>query len=540
MLSVADALQLPALAGARLIAGAAGRERPIAQVHPVSAPDPANWLNGGEFILTTALNLPPGDGERRAWLKALVDAGAVGMGLAVGNAIERAPASLVEAAERHDFPLVELPSRLRFVDIARSANELIAQEHMALLQRALNIQRVLTQLVLEGGDLKQLADTLAGLINQSVSIENSRFEALAGANISAFDEARRYTLREGRTDPRLVRALRERGDLNTIRGTLRPLALPALPEVGLEMERILAPVVVHGEIHGYVWIIADGRPLTDIDHMAIESGATIAALMMLHQEAVQNAEMSLRGSFLARLIEGDEGRRALLADQALRFGIDLNAPWRLLLVAAPERQRPSRLHRRIHQLAAAEDWPAVVGQFAGQVLLLMAAEQEHDALGARLRRLARGLRISVSAAQRGAGKVRVAWEQCQQALQIARRLELPPVTEHAQLGYLLTLWQAGPQELERNPHAPALRRLQQEQQADLFHTLETWLDLGANSARTARAMHIHRSTLNYRLKRIREICGDPLSEPSARLDLLLALKLLRLFGQEPAGASATK
>ncbi len=92
------------------------------------------------------------------------------------------------------------------------------------------------------------------------------------------------------------------------------------------------------------------------------------------------------------------------------------------------------------------------------------------------------------------------------------------------------LWQAGPQELARNLHVPALRQLQQERQAELFHTLETWLDAGGNSVRTARTLHIHRSTLNYRLKRIREICGNPLSEPAARLDLLLALKQLRLFG----------
>ena len=530
MLTVADALQLPAFAGARLVAGAAGRHRPISQVHPVSVPDAARWLNGGELILTTAINLPANADDQLAWLRDLVDKEVSGMALAVGNRIDRAPGHLREAAEHHQFPLIELPSQLRFVDIARSANELIAQEHMALLERALRIQRVLTQLVLDGGDLQQLAHTLAGLIHQSVSIESARFEALASANISTFDEARRYTLREGRTDPRLVRALRERGDLATIRKTRRPLALPALPEVGLEMERILAPVVVHGEIYGYVWIIADDRPLTDIDHMAIESGATIAALMMLHQEAVQSAEMSLKGSLFARLIEGGDGQQALLADQALRFGIDLGAPYRLLLVAPPERQHLLRVHRRIHQLATRMTWPVIVGQFAGQVLLLAPAERPHEEFSGPLQGLGTGLRICVSMSQRDAANVPRAWNQCQQTLHIARRLQLAPVTEYARLGYLLTLWQAGPQELKRNPKLPALRRLQQEAQADLFHTLETWLDSGGNSARTARALHIHRSTLNYRLQRIRGICGDPLDEPAARLDLQLALKQLRLFG----------
>ena len=62
-----------------------------------------------------------------------------------------------------------------------------------------------------------------------------------------------------------------------------------------------------------------------------------------------------------------------------------------------------------------------------------------------------------------------------------------------------------------------------------FKTLETYLDAGGNSVQTADALHIHRSTLNYRLARIKEICDVDLSSPSTRLNLQIALKLMRLF-----------
>jgi hypothetical protein len=205
--------------------------------------------------------------------------------------------------------------------------------------------------------LKQLAETLAELVGQSISIENERFEALAAHNIAAFDEARRYTLREGRTDPRLVRALEDRGVLERIKHTLRPVNIPQMPDVGLEMERILAPIVVHGEIYGYVWIIADDRPLSDLDRMAIESGATIAALMMLYQEAVQNAEASLKGGLLSQLIQGGTGREAVLSDQALRYGLNLAAPFAMLLIELVEgivkdgrgSQKLLQLYRRVNR-----------------------------------------------------------------------------------------------------------------------------------------------------------------------------------------------
>ena len=47
---------------------------------------------------------------------------------------------------------------------------------------------------------------------------------------------------------------------------------------------------------------------------------------------------------------------------------------------------------------------------------------------------------------------------------------------------------------------------------------------------TAETLHIHRSTLNYRLQRISEICACDLSEPLIRMNLQVAVKLLRLFG----------
>ncbi len=531
MLTVADALQLPAFTGAQVVAGTGGLNNVVSWVHVVGVPDAARWLNGGELVLTTYINLPADQSGQCAYVQALIDKGVTAMALSVGNTIQHAPPHLRAVANASNFPLIEIPYDARFIDMARSVNERIAQEKVT---RALHIHRVLTQLVLDGGDLRQLAATLADLIEQSISIENERFEALASANITAFDEARRYTLSEGRTDPRLVRALEDRGVLGEIRRTLRPVFIPAMPDVGLEMERILAPIVVHGDIYGYVWIIAADHPLTEVDHMAIESGSTIAALMLLHQEAVQSAEASLKGSFLAQLIEGGSGREAVLTDQALRFGIDLGAPFSVLVIDGGDKSdaRPMQVYRRVNRLATVHEWPVVAGQFAGQVVMLAQHDADLKAITTQIHEQANGggLRISISAPQYRAEAVPLAYEQCHEALQIARRLKMPDRTVYfTSLGYLHTLYHAGPDSLKSNPYVPGLRRLLDEHQADLFHTLEAYLDEGGNGVQTAETLHIHRSTLNYRLQRITEICACDLSDPGTRVNLQVALKLLRLF-----------
>ena len=60
---------------------------------------------------------------------------------------------------------------------------------------------------------------------------------------------------------------------------------------------------------------------------------------------------------------------------------------------------------------------------------------------------------------------------------------------------------------------------------DLVHTLEVFFEQNANASQTARALYVHRNTLNYRLQRIVEISGLDLNDAEARLAFQLALKV---------------
>jgi PucR family transcriptional regulator, purine catabolism regulatory protein len=560
MLTVADALQLKELEGARVLAGHGGLQNVVRWVHNVGVPDAAQWLNGGELVLTTGFNIPDTPESQSDYIQAMADKGVAALALSVGRYIDAVPALMCQAADRLNFPLIEIPYTVRFVDVARTINEQVVQENMSYVARTLNITRVLTQLVLEGGDLRQLAVALAELIGQSISIETERFEGIASHNIAEVDEARRYTLQHGHTDPRLVRALEERGILRQLRRTRRSVFLPPIPEVGLELERILAPIVVHGDIYGYLWIIADARPPSDLERMAIESGATIAALMMLHQEAMQNAEATLKGDLLTELIEGLSERQPILTAAALRYGVDLTRSFALLMVDETHKEatRVVAWLRRVNRaLADAKDVHAIVGQFAGQVLLLLQTEERRPlprrldppnletplmTLCAQLAanilaqvpsengsQLA-GVRISYSSVMHGVAAVSQAYQQCSQTLHITRRLRDPRrIVAFSELGYLHVLYHAGERALRGNASAALILHLREVGGAELVNTLEAYLDAGGNGVHTAEALHIHRSTLNYRLARIAEVCNVELTDAAMRTNLLIALKLLRLW-----------
>ena len=540
MPTVEEILSHPSFENAKLVAGEAGLQRRVLWLHNAGVPDAPYWLNGGELVLTTIFNMPQDIQEQRDYIVQMAEKDVAGLVITVGRYIESIPEHLRQAADENDFPLIEIPYVARFVDIAKAINERLAESNFAMVENALSIHHTLTHLVLEGGDLSDLAAKLAELLGHSISIETDRFEAIATYNIAEVDEARRYTQLHGRTDPRLVEALETRDILPQIRRHLRPQHLDAMPDVGLEMERILAPIVVHGEIYGFMWIIADEHAISQIDRMAIESGSMIAALMMLHQERVHSAEASLKGNLLSQLIQGEAGRETVLTDQSLRYGVDLRSPYVMMLIecGVTGSLKMSQMYRAINQLIATDGWQAVVGQFAGQIVVLAQDNEHLKALAARVQeRVALTklcpdghARVGVSGIVQGASCVKQAYEQCRDLMSITGRIEPNSrVVYFEDLGYLHTLYHAGIISLQGNPYVPLLRRLLEEKQADLFRTLEAYLDAGGNGVGTAEALHIHRSTLNYRLQRIFHITDMNLQDPVTRMNLQVALKLMRLF-----------
>lgn len=78
-------------------------------------------------------------------------------------------------------------------------------------------------------------------------------------------------------------------------------------------------------------------------------------------------------------------------------------------------------------------------------------------------------------------------------------------------------------ELARRRLAP-LQGLSEGSRARLQGTLLAWLRHRGSVSEVAAALHVHRQTVRYRLARLRDLLGDDLDDPDARLELELALR----------------
>jgi DNA-binding PucR family transcriptional regulator len=72
---------------------------------------------------------------------------------------------------------------------------------------------------------------------------------------------------------------------------------------------------------------------------------------------------------------------------------------------------------------------------------------------------------------------------------------------------------------------PGVIGLLEQDRDDLIHTLDVYLANGGDARRTARELHLHRSTLYYRLDKITEAIGGDLSDGETRFELMLSIRL---------------
>ncbi|QKG25356.1 PucR family transcriptional regulator [Actinomadura verrucosospora] len=98
----------------RLVAGAAGLDRPIRSAHSTELLDPSPYLRGHEVVLTAGASLR--DPDACAAFAAAVKAGRGGaIAYGVGDVCETVPEALARHCDRLGLPLVEVPAGVAFV-----------------------------------------------------------------------------------------------------------------------------------------------------------------------------------------------------------------------------------------------------------------------------------------------------------------------------------------------------------------------------------------------------------------------------------------
>ena len=527
-------LQTASLTDARVLAGAAGLDRPVERLNVMEVPDILPWVKPREFLLTTGYPLRAEPDTLPQLVADLDEAGLSGLGIKLGRYLDELPPGVLEIAEQLGFPVVQLPDGVSFDEIFNEVLTGILNEQAQKLARSERIHRAFLQLVLRGQGLPEIVRDLADLLDGPAAIVAPDGEILAAARLADLGLAEHD------------------GHASGARLTIDP-ATGSARGGDRELTCTLVAVSAGPRVHGHVVALGEGEVPTD-DLMALENAATVAALAITKQMEVQAVEDKYRSDLMHDLLRGledpDDVRR-----RASGFGWDLDRRLVALvlrlddppdLVVPDEVTRRAPLASAVRQVVLDRDPGAAVVRFSHEVVILTGAFDGEDGR-ARATTFARHLVREATRSVDGSAsaglsrpiddvtQVARGYDQALRALVIGRQIDGRGAVAHFDdLGAYRLLSLVEDRAELRSFAEEVLGQLAADDDtaADLRRTLQELLETGGNVAEAARRLHFHYNTLRYRIDKLESIVGPFTTDARVRLDVHLALLVLSMRGLE--------
>ena len=405
------------------------------------------------------------------------------------------------------------------IDTARAIADLaeagaVIREHAAAMQRAEESHDRLTDLVLRGGDLSEVAAAVAGLLDGAITIHDPAGRPLAavGRRGGAFDGPA----------PDTSSLVKHAADSHAAaRAVFRDSRWTCAVLAGQEL---LGSLVLHGR----------GR-LDDSDRRLFERAGVVTALLLLLSRSVAETENRVRGELITDLLTAPGRDPAGLVVRGRRLGIDLGRPC-LLLVAETADGFHDRLAGAAGQYLFGGD--GISAEHTGTVVLLVpddgaAPGGAARAAAAQLGHLV-GAPVTVAAGGPATGPAAIA-DAHAEALRCLRALQslgrIGDGAGAAELGFLGVLL-GNDRDVGSFVTATLGPLLDYDARrgTELVRTLGAYFACGGTLTRTKDELHLHVNTVVQRLDRIQALLGPDWNEPERALELQLALRLHLLSG----------
>ncbi|MFF0433691.1 helix-turn-helix domain-containing protein [Streptomyces sp. NPDC004327] len=378
----------------------------------------------------------------------------------------------------------------------------IIREHSGVIERASEVHDRLTELVLRGGGVHDVAAAVSEVLGGDVQFAEER---PGPARISAG-----HATRDG--------------------------------------DDWVAAVSAGGETFGAL-VLRERPDLDPVDLRTLERAALVTSLLLLARRSAGEAEQRVRGELLDDLLDAPDRDRRLLRERAARLRTDTDAP-HVVLAARIDRAgagtepdaggRESADRQRLRSAAshlAATRQGLASARDGGTVLLLPLGPGERAAdlarqtarhLGGALREpVTVGASAPVTAPLAHPERVAPAYAEARRCLDALRLLHRQGEGAAAEdLGFLgLLLADARDIEGFVERTIGQVVAYDRRRGTDLVRTMDAYFASGMSPARTKDDLHVHVNTVAQRVDRIGRLLGPDWQSPARALEIQLALRL---------------
>ncbi|WP_018924038.1 PucR family transcriptional regulator [Salsuginibacillus kocurii] len=530
-------IQQSELLHAEIIAGKKGLGRTVQSVNMMDAPDIVPYLDRNQLLLTTAYSIREEPEQLVTIIEEMHEKGCAGLGIKSKRYLGRIPDAAKEAAERYQFPLLELPAEVSLGQMLNEALALVLQSREDELREAKSFHEKLSTLLHQEDGLRRVMRELAKKLRKSVALVNARGEFL-------YIES--STQKEQLQD--VLKQRKQEADLGQ-----QPNELTLFYKENEEPVTFCS-IETSGMNNGYLMIEGEINQ-EQTQPMIVSQAANVISFELMKQEALEQHERMMKNAFFNDVLEGQYTSNQDILMRGKYFGLEEEALYMVAVGQIEEGavlegnwsiQREMDIHRRksetYDELAKnLEDmFPSHVLFSKGEVFVILVGVKFFNEQVERF--FIDGLAdIQSNCAESGGthlsfgiGNVTYqltelprSYHEALEALHVGFQLHAHSFIQTGRTKDVKELLQMVPEEKRRSfaQHAlqPLLAMENEKDKEVLCQTLKVYLDSHCHVADTAHALGVHRNTVLFRLRKCEEKLTIDVKDAETSLYLRLAL-----------------
>lgn len=529
-LTLEDLLHTETFQEFQVLSGRSGLTRKVSSVTVMDAPDIANWLKGGEILITTGYIMKDDTSCFIELIKNIEKAGAASLFIKINRFIDQLPAEVYALSESLNFPIVSMPLHCAFVDVINPVLQMLVSEQAKHLEISENIHRSFTSLVLQGGDTQSIVSTLSETIGEDVAyidIFNKDFYIAAN-------------------DPEFEKIIQTKS-LVEIQSLYKSDAIR-----------------LDQKVFGYI-VYSDHNREAHLDHygdIAVEHAGTVLRLEIRRMLSNMEAENRHRNEFVLDIISNSNRYTNEINSKAAIYGWDFSRGMIAMLISVDRyhelsmqysEEKRVKLMEQMQQRILENCLMPIKHSFHNTIYTLLSNsiviiltplnDKKDDFYKNVLNacetmrqnvRLGLGVTLSIGVGDfaQNIQEAHKSYTEAKEALRLVKTIYNGNRILFFKDSGVYHLFQKLYNTAEATDfceHAVgALLAYDKENDTDLFQTLTCMKNNDWNMKRSSQQLYIHYNTMKYRYKKIEEILDINLEDSEERFAISLSIKLLRM------------
>lgn len=547
MMLLRDLLHIPSLRDARIAAGADGIDRRVSSVNMMDAPDIIQFLKPDELLLTTAYAMKDQPESLETLVAHMAEAGCAGLAIKTKRFLEEIPASVIEEANRRQFPILELSLEYSLGEVLNGALSRILENRTEELSYALDTHHTFFNLILNGEGISEIVDKLAELIAAPVVILGARLELLS---LSSAQRPNIPLLNQFITRWSTFGEPVEAGVYSIAPDDAGPYA-------------IIQPIPTY-QRQGFIIAFVQEKDNNKLYSLALEQAANVMGFELLKSQAVKDRARRFKIEFFTELVQGEITSEQEIVHRGKQYGL-YPADAMICVVSGRDsddhEQSPAKDHGAVERKAREMDnlYHALTKEYAklspdtvlftlkdkfialipSKDLLGGGAEsklklaQQLQSIESKLRMPQdQALSFGISAPIKKLADIPSAYKQAMDAYRLGRSHNKQRFVQFYHTKELMDLLKLIPSDDLKEfveDTFEAWSGIDEGEQREWRRTLKVFYDTHCHIGETAKQLYIHRNTVLYRLNRIEQLTGAQVRNSADSLRIRMALMIKELI-----------